>query len=175
MNQHKMHNPITKIISGGQTGVDRAALNWAIQNNILHGGWCPKDRRSEDGVIPDHYLLQETESKGYTQRTKWNVRDSDATFIITLVPELTGGSLFTQEYTQRINKPCLHIYPHNLWHEQIKVFLGMHSIQTLNVAGPRASNAPDIEQFVYEVLNEAVNFFFCMKGGALSHAVGVQT
>lgn len=151
-----MHSSIVKIISGGQTGVDRAALNWAIQNNILHGGWCPKGRRSEDGVISDRYLLQETESKGYKQRTKWNVRDSDATLIITLAPDLTGGSLFTQGYTRKINKPCLHVYPDNLWHEQIKVFLGMHSIQILNVAGPRASNPPNIEHFVYEVMNEAV-------------------
>ena len=151
-----MHSSIVKIISGGQTGVDRAALNWALQNNIPHGGWCPQGRRSEDGVISDRYLLQETESKGYKQRTKWNVRDSDATLFITLAPELTGGSLFTQEYTQKINKPCLHVYPDSHWHEQIKLFLSMHSIQILNVAGPRASNAPDIEQFVYEVLNEAV-------------------
>lgn len=131
-------------------------MDWAIQNNILHGGWCPKGRRAEGGVIPDRYVLQETDSKGYKQRTKWNVRDSDATLIITLVPELTGGSLFTQEYTQRMKKPCLHVYPYNLWHEQIKVFLGIHSIQIMNVAGPRSSNAPDIEQFVYEVLNEAL-------------------
>lgn len=109
MNQHKMNNLITKIISGGQTGVDRAALNWAIQNNILHGGWCPKDRRSEDRVIPDRYLLQETESKSYKQPTKWNIRESDATLIITLFPGLTGGSLFIRKYTQRINKPCLHV------------------------------------------------------------------
>lgn len=65
-------------------------------------------------------------------------------------------------------------YQDNLWHEQIKVFLGMHSIQTLNVVGPRASNAPDIEQFVYEVLNETVNFSICMKEGAIPDAVGVQ-
>ena len=93
---------MTKIISGGQTGADRAALDWAIQNNIVYGGWCPQGRRAEDGVIPHRYVLQETESKGYMQRTKWNVRDSDATLIITLAPELVGGSLFTFEYAKNL-------------------------------------------------------------------------
>ncbi|MCB1984487.1 MAG: hypothetical protein KDF49_03580, partial [Nitrosomonas sp.] len=67
-----------KIMSGGQTGADRAALDWAIAHNVSHGGWCPAGRRAEDGVIPSHYDLQETDSKEYKQRTKWNVRDSDA-------------------------------------------------------------------------------------------------
>lgn len=90
------------------------------------------------------------------QRTKWNVRDSDATLIITLVPELIGGSLFTYEYAKKITKLCLHVYPDSQWYKQIKIFLEAHPIQILNVAGPRCSNAVDIEQFVYEVLNEIV-------------------
>jgi hypothetical protein len=76
---------IERIISGGQIGVDRIALDWAIAHGTQHGGWCPTGRRAEDGRIPDRYYLQETPSRNYEQRTKWNVRDSDATLIITLV------------------------------------------------------------------------------------------
>ena len=145
---------IKKIISGGQTGADRAALDWAIAQNIPHGGWCPAGRRAEDGVIPDCYNLQETDSKVYMKRTKLNIRDSDATLIISLQSKLTGGSLFTQEYANKIGKPCLHVYPDNQWKEQIKTFFATYSIQILNVAGPRCSSAPNIEQFVYLILEE---------------------
>lgn len=145
-----------KIISGGQTGADRAALDWAIVNNIPHGGWCPKGRRAEDGIIPDRYFLQETESEGYMQRTKWNVRDSDATLIVSLAPELKTGSLFTYEYSRKITKPCLHIYPDNQWRQLISEFLGVNSIRVINVAGPCASNAVGIEYFVYLVLDKTL-------------------
>ena len=70
---------ITKIISGGQTGADRAALDWARERGIPHGGWCPKGRRAEDGVIPYSYNLEENSISAYAVRTEWNVRDSDAT------------------------------------------------------------------------------------------------
>ena len=88
---------IRKIISGGQTGVDRAALDWAMKYGIQHGGWCPAGRRAEDGAIPERYSLQETPARQYQQRTRWNVRDSDATLIISLSTELTAGSLATEE------------------------------------------------------------------------------
>lgn len=101
--------------------------------------------------------MQETESKGYMQRTKWNVRDSDATLIITLDSQLSGGSLFTQEYARKIAKPVIHVYPDSPWRQWIKVFFESNLIQTLNVAGPRSSNAPGIEKFVYAVLNELIN------------------
>ena len=86
-----------KIISGGQTGADRAALDWAMANNIPHGGWCPLGRLAEDGKIDAQYNLLETPKADYLQRTEWNVRDSDATVIISLAPQLTGGSLATAE------------------------------------------------------------------------------
>ena len=73
-----------KIISGGQTGADRAALEFAIKQGIPHGGWCPKGRRSEDGQIDAKYQLQETPSSNYLQRTEWNVRDSDGTVIFSI-------------------------------------------------------------------------------------------
>lgn len=119
-----------------------------------HGGWCPAGRRAEDGVIPSHYDLQETDSKGYKQRTKWNVRDSDATLIISLHSELIGGSLFTQKYASKIGKPCLHVYADSQWQAKIKIFFEVNAIHALNVAGPRGSNALNIEKFVYLVLEE---------------------
>ena len=74
---------IARVVSGGQRGVDRAALDVAIELSIPHGGWCPAGRRAEDGRIPDHFQLQETPSRDYPQRTRWNVRDSDGTLILT--------------------------------------------------------------------------------------------
>lgn len=97
-----------KIVSGGQTGADRAALDAAIDCNIAHGGWCPAKRLAEDGVIDKKYQLQETESSNYAVRTKANVLDSDVTIIFSH-GELMGGSLLTKELAKKLSKPCLHI------------------------------------------------------------------
>ena len=86
-----------KIISGGQTGARRAALDWAIERGLEHGGWCPRGRRAEDGAVPLHYHLIETPTERWEQRTEWNVRDSDGTVIFTVSETLTGGSLTTVE------------------------------------------------------------------------------
>lgn len=83
---------IAKIISGGQTGADRAALDWAIRNSVPHGGWCPRNRKAEDGRIPDGYVLKQTPSFGYSERTKWNVCDSDGTVVFTMSDNMTGAS-----------------------------------------------------------------------------------
>src|SRR5437870_5407187 len=83
---------IAKIVSGGQTGADRAAFDWAIANNIPHGGWCPRGRLAEDGIIPDFYRMQETVSTEYVVRTERNVTESDGTVIFTIGKALTGGS-----------------------------------------------------------------------------------
>jgi hypothetical protein len=74
-----MERLVQKIVSGGQTGADRAALEWAVEHNIPYGGWCPKGRLAEDGPIDLRYQLQETPSSSYPQRTEWNARDSDGT------------------------------------------------------------------------------------------------
>jgi hypothetical protein len=144
---------IGKIVSGGQTGADRAALDWAIEHDIPHGGWCPAGRRAEDGAIPARYRLQETQGRNYAQRTRWNVRDSDATLIISLSPELTGGSLATWQWAKKMERPCLHVYPRDGWRERMAAFFEAMPVQILNVAGPRSSGAPGIEQFVHEVLS----------------------
>ena len=94
---------IRKIVSGGQTGADRAALDWAIEHGIPHGGWCPAGRRAEDGVIAARYHLLKTPKHDYEQRTRWNVRDSDATLVVSLSPELAGGSLATRRWAEKWN------------------------------------------------------------------------
>lgn len=97
---------IDKIISGGQTGVDRAGLDVAIALGIPHGGWCPKGRKAEDGTIPAIYQIQETPKTNYKQRTGWNVRDSDGTLILTL-GEPTGGTAATIKLAAAHGKHCL--------------------------------------------------------------------
>ncbi len=102
---------IDRIVSGVQTGADRAALDFAINHGLPHGGWCPKGRRAEDGRIPPRYQLVETPSKDYEQRTRWNVRDSDATLIISKSPQLTGGSAYTRRCAEQLDRHCLHVHP----------------------------------------------------------------
>lgn len=126
-----------RIVSGGQIGVDRFALDWAIQRNIPHGGWCPKGRRAEDGTIPAHYSLSETLSRNYKKRTRLNVINSDATLILAPCKELTSGSLLTRKYALNNGKPYLHLCPADPWNDLLKVFFKINQIGVLNVAGPR--------------------------------------
>lgn len=92
-----------RIISGGQTGADRAALDAALACGLPIGGWCPRGRRAEDGQIPARYPLVETPSRDYRQRTRWNVRDSDFTLVF-VIGSLGGGSKFTTEVAERMGK-----------------------------------------------------------------------
>jgi len=97
------------IVSGGQTGVDRAALDVALALGIPCGGWCPKGRLAEDGPLPDRYPLRETEFEGYSKRTKLNVQDSDGTLLFTR-QRPSGGTKLTLQYAQRIGKPFKVVY-----------------------------------------------------------------
>ncbi len=99
---------LEKIISGGQTGVDRAALDAALQCGFPCGGWCPKGRRAEDGRIDDRYPLSETPKRRYQQRTEWNVRDSDGTLILA-TGELTGGTLLTARLAEEYERPLFYV------------------------------------------------------------------
>ena len=148
------------ILSGGQTGADRAALDWALARGVAHGGWCPRGRRAEDGPIPPCYRLQETESEDYRERTECNVRDSDATVILSLAPELTGGSALTAELASVLGKPCLHLSEERDGLPDaaaaLRALVTRHGVRVLNVAGPRASGAPGIERFVAAVLEGAL-------------------
>ena len=145
------------LISGGQTGADRAALDWAIVNGIAHGGWCPCGRLAEDGEIDIRYHLRETPDADYLQRTEWNVKDSDASLIISLAPQLTGGSLATMELAAAHDKPCLHLSGLQDASDnapQLAGFLRKNEVEVLNVAGPRASGEPEVAAFIQEIFNE---------------------
>ena len=99
---------LQKIISGGQTGADRAALDFAIEFNIPHGGWIPKGRKTEDGVLPEKYQLQEMPTASYPKRTEKNILDSDGTLILSY-GKLTGGSALTRKLTKKHSKPWVHV------------------------------------------------------------------
>lgn len=146
------------IVSGGQTGADRAALDFARRHGFPHRGWCPAGRLAEDGRLADCYRLQETPSPAYAQRTEWNVRDSDGTVIFTPQPQLSGGTLLTWQCAQQLGKPVLVLVAgHTPAPAQaLRDFLRRHHLRVLNVAGPRASTAPEIGTFVHEVLAEAL-------------------
>ncbi len=145
-----------KVISGGQSGADRAGLDWALAHGIAHGGWCPRGRKTEDGQIPEHYQLVETPSSAYLQRTEWNVRDSDATLIFTLDDRLSGGSKRTAEFADAHGKPWLHIRP-GVHPKYVARFLSRHAVGVVNIAGKRASSAPGIAEFVQATLSQAIH------------------
>jgi hypothetical protein len=144
-----------KLVAGGQTGADRAALDWAIAEGVRHGGWCPRGRRTEDGPLPEIYKLQETPASGYLQRTEWNVRDSDATLIFTLSDKLDGGSKRTADFADRLGKPWLHVRP-GVHPKFVARFLAQRQVLTLNVAGKRESGAPGVASLVRQVLAQAL-------------------
>ncbi|HBO6328911.1 putative molybdenum carrier protein [Pseudomonas aeruginosa] len=137
---------IQRILSGGQTGVDRAALDFAIARQIPHGGWCPAGRRAADGVLDAHYQLMETESSGYRQRTKRNVLDADATLIL-YRGRLEGGSQLTRDLAMRQGKPLLLCDVHAPTEELLVAWqdwLLSHTIAILNIAGPSEARNPGI-------------------------------
>lgn len=150
---------IEKLVSGGQTGADIAALDVALRHEFPHGGWCPAGRRSLDGPLPARYQLTETPSEGYLQRTQWNARDSDGTVVFTLAREVTGGSLKTIGFANKHEKPCIHIHLDAgglvTTARQLQEFVKQYGIKTLNVAGSRESKEPGIYQWVTQVLEEA--------------------
>jgi Circularly permutated YpsA SLOG family len=134
--QHKLEQARLTIVSGGQTGADRAALDWALAHGVNCGGWCPKGRLAEDGPIDLKYPLKETPSESYSERTEWNVRDSDATVIFSITPELSGGSKEPLELAHRHDKPCLHLHPGLPGaSEGFRAFLQKNKVKVLNVAG----------------------------------------
>ncbi len=135
---------IEKVVSGGQTGVDRAALDIALKLEVPCGGWCPRGRRAEDGPLKEIYPLQETPSSNYTQRTHWNVRDSDGTAVL-YRNSLSGGSALTVELAKKHNKPCLLIDLYEDFSPELLLdWAKLHEIRTLNVAGTRESGSPGI-------------------------------
>lgn len=135
---------VAKIVSGGQTGVDRAALDVALALGIACGGWCPKGRRAEDGTIPDRYPLVETASRDYRERTRRNVEDSDGTLILTR-GALGGGTAYTRDCAEALGKPYLVLALDKRPDAQAaRDWIRRHGLRVLNVAGPRESSRPGI-------------------------------
>ncbi|MET0081382.1 MAG: putative molybdenum carrier protein [Sedimenticola sp.] len=145
-------HPVEKVVSGGQTGVDRAALDVALELGIPCGGWCPRGRRALDGVLPARYPLQETPSKAYNVRTEWNVRDTDATLILN-EGALEGGTAVTKVYAEQHGRPCLVIaldQPRDM--DAVDAWLTENRVEVLNVAGPREEKCPGIHARASEFL-----------------------
>lgn len=143
-----------KIISGGQSGVDRAALDFCLENNIPCGGWCPKGRLAEDGPIPEKYPLIETLGTNYAERTRLNVENSDGTLII-YCDKMDEGSLLTMNLIETKKKPYFSIdISLNVDPVIVRNWLFDNAILTVNVAGPRESNCPGIYQQSKEILSK---------------------
>ena len=146
---------IDKLISGGQTGVDRAALDVALENDFPCSGFCPKGRKAEDGTIAARYPLQEHNSENYAKRTLENVKLSDGTLII-YYRELKGGTALTVQFCKEYNKPHVLVDAQKNDEAQaaktVLAFVDQHNIRQLNVAGPRKSQWADGYQFTYRSL-----------------------
>ncbi|HZS07093.1 MAG TPA: putative molybdenum carrier protein [Blastocatellia bacterium] len=145
-----------KIVSGGQTGADRAALDWAIRAGVPHGGWCPRGRIAEDGVIAARYRLREAPSADYAVRTELNVIESDGTVIFSVGAILSGGTLLTAELAEKYQKPLLHLCQASdagLPAVRLAKFIADHNIRVLNVGGPKASQEPGVYDYVVQTLD----------------------
>lgn len=146
---------VSRIVSGGQTGVDQAALQVAIELQIEHGGWCPQGRICETGIIPKQFLLQETQSAKYSVRTEKNVIDSDGTLIL-YRDQLSGGTALTQRMARKHQRPLEIInLSTQLDFSPVRRWLLKNKIRCLNVAGPRESTAMGIgrqsQQFLQQL------------------------
>ena len=169
------------IVSGGQTGVDRAALDAALQLDIPINGWCPRGRRAEDGRIPGEYNLTETQSSKYTVRTERNVVDSDGTLIVAL-EDVSGGTRLTANFARRHKRPLRIVRlislfsttdspgnPVNADVQSVVEWIVEHKIRILNVAGPRGSSDdrvyPLAKQFCHLVFEATSNLAPCRSCG----------
>ena len=151
---------IEKIISGGQTGADRAALDVALELGIPCGGWCPKGRLAENGTIPLKYPLREMPSPKYPVRTEKNVREADGTLVFTFGP-VTSGTALTVKLAMKHQKPYLIVdFAKKTNPLEVQDWIRRNTLKTLNVAGPRESKTPGIHKktvtFLKEVFSDTV-------------------
>lgn len=146
----------------------------AIARGIAHGGWCPRGRRAEDGRIEARYALEETPSRDYEQRTRWNVRCSDGTLVVSRSGALSGGSACTARAAGRLGRPWLHAHPGVDDPAAIRAWLGRERIRTLNVAGPRASSDPEIYGYARQLLEGVLAGLPGTGGGPLRASRGAR-
>ncbi len=143
------------LITGGQTGIDRAMLDFCLDHGISCGGWCPADRKAEDGVIPDRYPVKELPAPSYNKRTAANVKESDATVII-FYGEMIGGTLKSFEFVRKEEKPFLLLDLSVIDAEKaagrLRAFLDRFQPLTLNFSGPRQSDWKEGYQYCYSIL-----------------------
>ena len=146
---------IEKIISGGQTGVDRAGLDVAIELGLLHGGFIPAGRLAEDGMVPLKYDLIELASRNYPVRTRANIREADGTLILTPPPPLSRGTRLTCRLAQEMKKPWWAADPRNPASlEKVVTWIRGIDPRVLNVAGPRESKVPGIHEISLQFLRK---------------------
>lgn len=146
---------VTRIISGGQTGADRAALDFALEHSFQCGGWCPAGRKAEDGSIPEHYPLTETSTPRYPERTERNILESDGTIIFCVGDLFDTGTRLTENFCRQHSKSCLIVHLDQEAALQVKrviQWLTKEKIKILNVAGPRESFQPGIYEKSKEFL-----------------------
>ena len=143
------------IVSGGQTGIDQAALDWAIERDWAHGGFCPKGRIAEDGIIPAKYRLKEATSSDYGDRTLLNVIHSDATLILSTLP-LAEGTALTAKYARKEQKTLFVLSLGFAKGDLLPIhsFLANRDAYILNVAGPRLSHWPNGPAFAQDALSQ---------------------
>ena len=153
---------VKRIVSGGQTGVDRAALDVALERELPCGGWCPQGRLAEDGVIADRYPVRETPSAAYEERTGWNVRDSDGTLVLATFPP-TGGTAYTLYLIEQYGRPFAAVDLDRVAGDELTLqaeagrvaaWIEAEGIRVLNVAGPRESKQPGITALATRFLRE---------------------
>jgi hypothetical protein len=147
---------LKKVVSGGQTGVDRAALDAARASGLPCGGWCPRGRKAEDGPIDPRYPLVETPLEDYAQRTEWNVRDADGTLVLTRGPA-SGGTAYTIAVARRLARPLLVLdLAEGPSPAAAASWIEAEAIAVLNVAGPRESQRPGIYEEARRFIERAL-------------------
>ncbi|MDX9740427.1 MAG: putative molybdenum carrier protein [Gammaproteobacteria bacterium] len=148
---------IEKIVSGGQTGVDRAALDIALERGIACGGWCPAGRHADDGVIPERYPLQETAEMDHTIRTEHNVRDSDGTLML-YRGALQGGTAYAVLMARHLGRPVLAFNLDETFDVDAALsWMRGNRIRVLHVGGQRESSCPGIYQAAKRCLETLLN------------------